>query len=92
MLVTCEPWYKLRQRAQTDETNLEDPGNLFGIGAVHVCLCDRPHVEQFAVGTQTDEGTDPRPKQGNNHESKLLTHSMSSTIQGMDCSRSCSLL
>lgn len=31
------------------ETDLEYSGNLFGVSAVHVCLSDRPHVEQFAV-------------------------------------------
>lgn len=31
------------------ETDLEYSGDLFGIGAVHVCLSDRPHVEEFAV-------------------------------------------
>ena len=29
--------------------NLEYPWNLFGVGAVHICLSDRPHVEEFAV-------------------------------------------
>lgn len=32
------------------ETNLEYPGNLFGVRTVHVCLSDGPHVEEFAEG------------------------------------------
>lgn len=34
------------------DTDLEYSGNLFGIGAVHVGLSDRPHMEEFAVGRE----------------------------------------
>lgn len=37
------------RRVAATETNLEYPGNLFGVGAVHVCLSDGPHVEEFAA-------------------------------------------
>lgn len=38
--------HKFNHRSTTD---LEYPGYLFGISTVHVCLSDRPHMEEFAV-------------------------------------------
>lgn len=39
----------LQQTPGGVETDLEYPGNLFGVSTVHICLSDGPHMEEFAV-------------------------------------------
>lgn len=38
-----------KRQVLSTETNLEYSGDLFGISTIHVCLSDRPHVEEFAM-------------------------------------------
>ena len=36
------------------ENDLEYPWDFFGISTVHICLSDRPHVEEFAARRRKD--------------------------------------
>ena len=46
------------KRSNTQQCHLEYLWNLFGIGAVHIRLSDRSHVEQFTVGGERVESQD----------------------------------
>ena len=83
---------------QEGASYLEYSWNLFCLSSVHVSLRDWSDVKQFAAqdGTKfaiTNQKTLVNTTTCNlEHEKTTTTYSISSTIEGLDCSLSCSSL